>query len=46
MEDELHLKLKCPKRSNLRMKFIKKCYYIDASVFNLIQLLCLYKMSK
>ena len=39
IEDEFHFILKCPKFSELRIKYINKYYYNRPSVFKLVQLL-------
>ena len=39
IEDEFHFILKCPKFSELRIKYIKKYYFNRPSVFKLVQLL-------
>ena len=39
VEDEFHFILQCPFYVEIRRKYIKKYYYIRASVFKLIQLL-------
>ena len=39
IEDEYHFVLICPRYSNLRMHYIKICYYRDPSMLKFIQLL-------
>ena len=39
IEDEYHFILKCPVYNSLRVKYIKPYYFINSSVFKLVQLL-------
>jgi len=39
IEDELHFILKCPRYKDLRLKYLKKYYFDNPSVFKLIKLL-------